>query len=72
MYLNSEFTHTAQSSIWPASGSHYLLNLGSEKIQPGMSKLAYSYTQQQNVTKVILFVLLNQQSSKSRVKKSGE
>ena len=47
-----------RSLIWPATGPHYLLTFGSEKIGPRTIKLAF-ITQRQNVTKVALFVLLN-------------
>ena len=47
-----------QSLIWPATGPHYLLTFGSEKVGPRKIKPAF-ITQRQNVTKVALFVLLN-------------
>ena len=48
----------AQSLISPANRPHYLLNFGSEKIGPRTIKFAF-IQQQQNVSKVALFVLLN-------------
>ena len=48
----------SQSLIWPATTPHYLLSFGPEQIRPRMIKLAF-IKQQQNVTKVALFVLLS-------------
>ena len=46
-----------QSLIWPTTRPHYLLNLGSEKIEPRTIKLAFDMyilqiQQQQSVARV--------------------